>query len=338
MALNEFESRNLVAKNLHSIMRIHNIRTQKELAEILEVGQAQLCHVINGEQYPTVYPFLANIQNKFGYTIDEFLFTDIGEVSTGTLVVSSIGYDGIYQVYYMAERNRLKSGVLLIKKHNSVTHIAKAVLLSKLNVNYADSIFKIAKEQAKKGGYYGEVEYYMKSQCGVGVMYEGEVTFSNDYMFVNLCDMKDGSKVMMTFYREYSMKAFYMGGLGTMATVGESRSKIPTAKCVGISRNSLDCEEREIKPYLCIKSIGTVARMECDDINNIIEKYRTRIQKTDEFSVKEQNRLVSAEIEDFVMCEVGKRLDKEFIVNPEDHEDWCEFIKNEHSMMKKIYI
>lgn len=334
MALNELESRNLVGKNLHSIMRIHNIRTQKELAEILEVGQAQLCHVIKGEQYPTVYPFLANIQNKFGYTIDEFLFTDIGDLPPSTLVISSIGYDGVYQVYYMAEKNRFKSGILLIKKPNSVTHVAKAVLLSKLNVNYADAIFETVKEQAKKGGYYGEAEYYMKSQTGVGVIYEGEASFSNDHMFVNLCDMKDGSKVMLTFYREYSMRVFYMGGLGTMATVGESRSKIPTAKCVGISRNSLRYEEREIMSHLGIKNIGTVARIECDEINNIIEKYRSRIQKTNEFSVKEQNRLASAEIEDFVMREIGKRLVKEFVVSPEQHEDWCEFIKNKQYMMK----
>jgi hypothetical protein len=327
MALGEMESRNIIGKNLFTIMRLNGIKTQKELAEILEVGQAQLCHIIKGEQYPTVYPFLANIQNKFGYTIDEFLYTEIkGGLQEGP-TVCSVGYDGVYQVYYMSERNKLYSGVLLIKKPNSVTNVSKAVFLSKLNINYADVCFQNVNEQAQKGGYYGEAEYYMNSQSGAGLIYEGEVSYSTDHMFVNLCSKKDGSKVMMTFYREYSMKLVYPGGLGTMSIVGEGKSKIPSARYIGISRQSLECEESEILPYLEIKDTNTSAKIDTNLIEKIFEQYRTRIQNTEMFSVEEQIRLASAKVEDFIMEELNKRLAKSFLVTPEMHDDWCEFIK-----------
>lgn len=334
MALFEIESRNLVGKNLRTIMRLNNIKTQKELAEILEVGQAQLCHIINGEQYPTVYPFLANIQNKFGCTIDEFLFTDIEEPTVPVPTVSRVGYDGVYQVYYMSERNKLYSGILLIKKPNSVTHVSKAVFLSKLNMNYANFCFRHVKEQVKKGGYYGEAEYYMNSQIGTGLVYEGEVTYSSEHMFVNLCNKKDNSRVMMTFYREYCMKLFYEGGLGTMSIVGEGKSKIPSARYIGISHCSLECEEREIMRYLEIRDASTSLRIDTDTIKEILEKYRTRIQNTEEFSIKDQIRLASAEVEDFIMDELNKRLVKSFVVTPEQHDDWREFIKAKYSVKR----
>lgn len=335
MALYELEARKLVAKNLRTLMRLNNIKTQKELAEILEVGQAQLCHIMKGEQFPTVYPFLANIQNKFGYTIDEFLFTDIGGDSNEyELSVSCVGYEGVYQVYYMSERNKIQSGVLLIKKPNSVNHVAKAVLLSKLNLNYANVCWENTKRHENKGGYYGDVEYYMKSQSGSGMIYEGEVTWTNEHVFVNLCNTQNASKVLMTFYREYSMKTVYEGGIGTMSIVGEGRAKIPAARFIGISRKSLEIDEREIIPYLSFTDNSASLKIDSGAVREILERLGNRLYCTEQFSTQEQIRLASAEIEDFVIDELNKRIAKEISVTPDRHDIWREFIK-ENQMVKR---
>lgn len=64
MALFKDVSRKLICENLRYIMIKNGIKTQKELAEIIGVTPVMLHHVIVGEQYPSVYPFLAGIHTQ----------------------------------------------------------------------------------------------------------------------------------------------------------------------------------------------------------------------------------------------------------------------------------
>lgn len=326
MAINENVAMKNLSNNIRVIMNENGIKTQREFAEMIDVSPTMLCHVMKEKCIPPVYPFFTGIQNEFGYSVDEMLFTDLGGTIEPTLVLSTVKYEGVYQIYYFDERKRFRSGILLVMKQNSMTKAAKVLMLANLERNYADMCYEKAKEEARNG--FGEAEYYMKYRVNLGMLYEGEMNLSNEHMYIYLRGCKDNSRMMLTFYREFSMDKFFSGGLGTMATCGEGRTRTPSVRYIGMSRNSLKHPENEISYHLAIKEEnGLSNRIDHHKIMTVFEKFRTRIQDTAQFSEYEQIRFASAEIEDLILQEVSKRLTKSVGVTAGQNEDWCDFIK-----------
>lgn len=341
MALNEYQSRELIGKNLRYLMYVYGISSQKELAEMLDVSAAMLCKVINGEQYPSVFPFLANVENKFGVSISAFLFTDL---TTDPTVICPVqkkeelvkrnlgGYEGAYQTYYHSEDgNSLKSGVLLIKKYDSKLKAANVTFVFRMAPEYASICLEKTKGFVKNNCYI-DADNYLTSFSNDGMVFKGTLTFSDNHMYFNLKNTSNGVEMFIAFHKPLSEKHKYLGGLGLMTVVGEySRDNVLIQRYVGISRESLKCCDKEIQDILTIKKCSKEDYSR--EVKSILDKYKEGILSD----------IISYDYDDHEMLAVVK-LNK--LVNKnENHlggtislftksdDIWCDLLRNE---LKKI--
>ena len=335
MALFEDVSRKLICENLRYIMIKNGIKTQKELAEKIGVTPVMLHHVIVGEQYPSVYPFLAGIQNAFGYKIDDFLFRKLSDLDHDNrfnrdVVKSVLGYSGVYQTYYYTERgDKLKSGILLIGNIDGKTHTAPTILVNKLNPEYADVCFGKAKELLKENCYM-DAEAYLESFSRSELVYKGEVNFTADHLYYNMKHCSSQNVIQMVFYRRFSMHGTYKGGLGTMSVI-EGRKREPSLRYVGVSSRSQDVEKNDMAEYLTIDSQYKIKENYEFEIDVILEKLVKAVLEQTSYSLEDHKHLAELKLNRAMQKIIKNQREKVMVVTVDQDDAWCRMLERHMS-------
>lgn len=343
MALEENKVLEMVKKNFEYIMRKHNMN-QNELAKEVHASPGRMTDIMNMHRLPTLYPFWIHVKERFGYSIDEFLFTDIEAVESNTVVSYDVTEDnykkiyGLYQLYYFStatfkgreyadDGEALRCAVLLVCRKNFKTDGHRVVGIFDLRKEEADSLYRKI-DVAFKGYNYDNV-YTLLHELGKHYhIYEGNLELSLDHMYVSLqFGVKD--KALMILHNHLGRTLHYRGGLGTLVSVSKGRSASPCMQYIGVSRASIQASKEEIAQHLLIRypSLRTYDATE-KVVDMVIDLYCAgEGAKEKNFTPEVKKMMVRTHVDKIINETVEKNLFRSASVTSEDDDEWYHYLK-----------
>lgn len=341
----EAKVRKNIVKNLRYIMFKYGIEVQKDLADILDISAPQLSKVLKGEQTLALFPFLANIERRFHYSIDEFLFTDIeftDKCRNGTdenlPVANYMKFLGVYQLYYFdsssfkgrergSNGDSLKSGIMYVEKEPKTDKYSVLAIFN-MNKDKADSFYRNELNNGKCGA--SSCRGKIINTGGAQRVYYGELELSTKHIYINLRFENAKDRVQMIFHRPDIDYGQYMGGLGTMVSVSKGRYSEPCMQCIALSNASLNVSEEELAAHLLmhypkIKTYDTIN----DLVNFTTDLYGAKANENDRLSRlsdEQKKSLVRNYIDEIVNDTVEKNLFRTVTVTAADDEEFLNYI------------
>jgi len=343
-----------VVKNLNYFMHKHGIKVQKDLADLLDIGAPQLTKIMGGKQTPTVFPFLANVTRVFGYSIDEFLKTDI-EATERIMygpeddlpVASYMKFLGLYQLYYFdtsafkgrergSNANALKSGVMYVEK-DTKTDKYKVIAIFNMRKDRADILYR---NELKKGVNPSTCRQMLTSAAGSQHVYYGELELSTKHVHIQLRFENTKDRVSMLFHRPDSNKPNWIGGLGALISVAKGRDASPCIQYIAVANDSLDVSENEMAQHLLMHypsiktydSIDEVVQLTTDLYAVDKERKDTLSRLSDE----QKKSLIRGSIDRIINDTVERNLFRTVIVSPSDDDEFYHYIKNVKANMREV--
>lgn len=340
MYVKEEQAQELIKKNLNYLMKKKNIKTQKDLATVLDVSPPQLSKIMKEGQIPTVYPFLTNVKKIFDVTIDQFLFTDLEAMEefkrTTFDTVPEEQYRkfyGIYQVYYYDNavfkgRDRsddtkaLRSGVIIVNKNTG--NDKKRTVLAALGMSKekADSFYT---EMTKvfKGTNYQSAISFLGSRSHEVHLYNGELVLSTGNVYISL-NFGNRDKSLMIFHKPESTSSSYLGGLGAVVSVSKGRTSAPCIQYIALSRHSLNVSHGEIAEHLLTHFPIVKTYESIDRLAAMVQKLYNGEQELDE---EEKKVMIRYHIEKVLNETIEKNLFRSVIVSEVDDDEFYHFLK-----------
>lgn len=113
-----------------------------------------------------------------------------------------------------------------------------------------DSNTIVAERNEQIQSHYGKIN----DEKDAGV-YEGDVSFGKQHIFVNFNSSTYSDNALMILYAPPKRAdSEYLGGIGSIASVAHGSMRMPTAQKIIISKHSLDCSFEEIADHLSLCS------------------------------------------------------------------------------------
>lgn len=270
--------RNLAA-NIRNIMRIRNITKQKDLAECIKIPEATLSTFLKkaeneaqNAKLPSVYPFIANLSNFSGFSLDSLINEKIETSLTedaDSAALDLLSLRGIYHFYYLdsspfagheyeVDSKSLRFGILLIYG-NSGEPDQRALLLAGLSrKDMADTVHHYKVKLADDKTYnskraYTDLKAAQGNFHGIRV-FEGSVTaLDKDFVFYDLnCCSFSKDHLSMLFYYQNPNQDPYIGGLGEGISISRGQESTPCAQLFGTSKYELDISNEQIVQALLL--------------------------------------------------------------------------------------
>ncbi len=342
-----------VANNLQYLKDKYSIEYQKDLAEILDIEAQTLSKIKSGQQLPSVFPLLANIKKRFGYSIDDVLFTDIRTAEGNALkiqqqvadtslpVAMEMDFQGVYQAYYFTPQlhggrstfshdGLLKSGILYIEKKQGYGKVYGNRCPwdgeRRGRFFYRENGGNARKQVVKKK---------LLKRDPDGVLYHGELELSRRNIFINL-SMAD-KKVQMVFYHPESYSRRYIGGLGAMVSAFGNKPSAPCIQCVAMSDTSLDVSEAELSAYLLMHYPEVKAHGDIDGLTEFTALLYApgcgQEARLSSLPDKEKKHLVQSYIDKIVNDTVEENLFRTVTVSPDEDDKFYHYLKRVRETM-----
>ncbi len=340
-----------VVKNLYYIMHKYRDKDseksmpQKDLADLLGIGPSQLTKILKGNQTPTIFACLDRVKGVFGYSIDEFLYTDIEKTEKlidgaddNLPVASYMKFLGLYQLYYFdtsafkgrernANGNAIKSGVMYVEKDKK-TDKHKVLAVFNMSKDRADALYR---EKLKGGkGNLVACRDIIISMSGAQHVYYGELDLSDRHVYVNLKFENSKDRVQMIFHRPESNSNQYIGGLGAMVSVSKGRNASPCVQYVALSNTSLDVSAEELAAHLLMHYPNIKTHDALDEVINFgIDLYTSDYSRLSDEHKKE---LIEKEVDRVVNETIEKNLFRTVVVSPVDDDEFYHYLKGVRSV------
>lgn len=349
-----------IQKNLEYIMKTNRIEKRKDLAVKLGVTAPQLTRIMNGEQLPTLNPFLLMLKKhskEFGCTVDEFLFTDLEEEAArereknGAMVdlpiASYMKFAGLFQGYYYdtssfkgrersKDQDALKSGLIYIYNEPGAKDEKKQYVTAVLNMKKedADRHYKEALRANRLKG--TDIKSYITALGGSSHVYYGEMEHSLMHMYISLRYEGLKDKVQMIFHRPSSSSEQYIGGLGAMISVSKGPGAAPCVQCIGISETSLDASAEEIASQLLMQ-YPNIKTYESEDelAGMLIQLYHDEEGKSSRLSDEQKKILVRSHMDKIVNETVERNLFRTVVVSAVDDNEFYHYLKRIRKNMRQ---
>ncbi len=336
----------LMVKNKPSGKHQKASMSQKDLADLLGIGAPQLTRILHGEQTPTIFPLLANVKSVFGYSIDEFLYTDIEMVERmreGTHddlpVASYMKFLGLYQLYYFdtasfkgrersSNEKAIKSGVMFVEK-DAKTDKYRVMAIFNMTKDRADDFYR----NVLKGGTGNPAvcREKMIAASGANHIYFGELDLSSKHVYINLRFEDARDRVQMIFHRPESNSNQYIGGLGAMVSVSKGRNAAPCVQYIALANESLNVAAEELAVHLLMHYPNIKTYDAIDDLVDFTtDLYSNRSGTADRLSrlsEEQKKSLVRNYLDKIVNDTVEKNLFRTVIVSPVDDDEFYHYIK-----------
>lgn len=332
-----------VTRNLKYLQKINDIKTQKELAEKMDISPSALTKIMSEAQIPGPH-FLIQIKKNFQCSIDDFMFTDMEETvnqkSEVREILSSEKSDkflGVYQMYYFdtsaykgRERNgdakALKSGVLIVHKDAKREECFQAIALFNLKKDEADDCYKKCDQMLENSGF-SQMKHYLKNYDAEHYLYEGTMEFSAKYVYLSM-EFGNKDKMLTILYNpDGSNTKNYIGGLGAMVSVSKGRNASPCVQYLGISKYSLLCSREEIAAHLLMHYPNVKTYDSIDNLMAMITKFYDSEEDRDYLNSDEKKIMIRYHIDKVINETIERNLFRTVIVSGQDDDDFYHFIK-----------
>lgn len=361
MTIDETEVQKNIVKNLQYFMVKFKTKDQvsmpqKDLADFLGIGAPQLSRILQGNQTPGIFPCLERVRSVFGYSIDEFLYTDIEMMDrirhgdTENLPVASyMKFSGVYQLYYFdtssfkgRERNTngnaIKSGIMHVEK-DCKTGKHNVIAVFNMNKDRADEFYRNELHNGRRNMEDCKKRIISMNNGSYHVYY-GELDLSSKHVFINVRFENTRDRVQMIFHRPDSNSDKYIGGIGTMVSVSKGRNSAPCLQYIALANESLDVSEEELASHMLmhypnIKTYETIDDL-VDFTVNLYSQDPNEPNQLKRLSDEQKKSLVRNYVDKVVNDTVEKNLFRTVVVSPADDDEFYHYIKRVKMYMNEV--
>ena len=256
-----------LSKNTSYLMQKFHLKSNKEMAAKVGISEPSLSRILTKGTIPSVIPFFTNVRDRFGYNMDDMLYTNLREAENGGLDNPMFSeavrkkYVGLYEVYFFqtngAFRGRergphsmaLTTGLVYIHQNPNKRQYYECLALFNLPKEESDQIYQDIREAYDEGGMYVAQKRMEESGSEERRLYRGvmEITLQQIYFQFSFEDL---DRAYIILHRETGTNAMYYGGLGLMLSTTIGNQPKPCMEYIGFSRASLPSSKDEIAEAL----------------------------------------------------------------------------------------
>lgn len=253
--------------------------TQQLIADKTGFSQSSINNYVTKRSEPSIQ-FLIALKNAFGISVDDFLFSDF-------LVNERKVYDrylGNYLIYYYNNdsykgevhtnlKNTLNYGVLSIYKNKELDKSVQVkAVFTKDRVEAVRLLKNLNADKAKTSAIYKEV----------GSAYSGEISTSDQSIFIDLFNKENGDKSFIILNNPPSQQE-YIGGVGTANSIARGREHNPCIQFIIVSKKLIDVPDGEL--YDLLKFDDFSVNMDFA-IKDIIDLFKRLYAEKNEISIE----------------------------------------------------
>lgn len=231
-----------------NLLKLASKYTQKQIAEKTGFSQSSINNYISKASEPSIQ-FLIALKEAYGFSADDFLFSNIEEKENNAACDRFLGHYMVYfydnSAYRGEIHNNLKTtlnyGVISIMKQNN-SYVAYSTF-TKHRVLMTNLFNELKKTE--------NVEEVKELHSKVSDLYEGDIHANDQNFFIHL-ESKEVKDECFIVFNNPPTKSSYIGGLGTINSISRGREKNPCLQYLIVSRNILDKPDGEIYNMLCL--------------------------------------------------------------------------------------
>lgn len=347
----EEANRNLV-RNLDYLKNLHDIKTDRELADKIGVSPSTIVSIRKEGKIPTVYPFFEGIMNWTEFTFEELLNSELAaqEVKADADLCEQDGemfmYLGLYMVYYFRtsshkgrekreDTEALEYGLLAIyRDRNTMKPMCRAIMgleREEAEKRYAKCFEEKGKKRKTKKNFQSILTDFSQS----GRYYEGNILLTHGHIFI-VCTSGIKDVFSLIIHRPDSHKQRYIGGLGAALSVSKGREACPCVQFMGISRYIVTASAEEIVTHL---ELGYPSIVPGSELNQIVDQIQKLIEEREKQTLTDRSNMevnladrnyaymISAQIMTAITRIVEQNLFRVAKVTGDDDDDWYHFCK-----------
>ena len=226
-----------------------NKYTQKYIAEKTGFSQSSINNYLTKSSEPSIQ-FLISLKNAFGFSVDDFLFSEIetsAEVSYERFLGNSLVYYYNNNSYkgevHTNLSNTLNYGVISVVKNSELSN--NVVVYGVFMKDKPDAV-RILKQLNSASSSEEILNIHRASQN----YYKGNISTTKQSIYFDLYNRFNGDQCYMIFNNPPS-NTNYIGGVGTVNTMARGREHNPCVQFIILSKKLIDRPDGEI--YDCLK-------------------------------------------------------------------------------------
>ena len=266
----------IFVNNLKELMKKNNL-SQREISKELNVSPATINNYLNKNLEPSL-SFLCAIKNKFGYSIDEFVFSNIN---------GNIKNQSEFQPTDLGKLEKFV-GTYIFYCYNSSEYKGKISSYSKTTLKYAvitvlnnptENGLKVVANFIKDRDSAENFKAYLESldlserercQTEYEQFYSGSLETSDSQIFIYLKSTLLNDQSLIILNNPPSNKE-YIGGLGTANSVSRGREHMPCIQFAIISKKILQIPDGQIYNLLSLGVSEVNVEVEAEQLINLFK-------------------------------------------------------------------
>lgn len=251
-----------------NLQKLASKYTQKQIAEKTGFSQSSINNYISKTSEPSIQ-FLVALKEAYGFSADDFLFSNIDEEDNNQDCDRFVGHYMAYFYDNSAYRGQI---------HNNLKTTLNYGVVSILKQNKSYIAFStFTKHRVLMTNLFNEVKQCVSLDdvrnlhSKVSDIYEGEIHANDQNVFLHL-ESKEARDECFAVFNNPPTKSNYIGGLGTINSVSRGREKNPCLQYLILSRTILDKPDGEIYNMLSLDSPDIDFTITISELTNLFKK------------------------------------------------------------------
>ena len=265
----------IFVSNLKELMKKNNL-SQRDISKKLNVSPATINNYLNKNLEPSL-SFLCEIKNKFGYSIDEFVFEDIYQKQPTKAIKSEDiskleKFMGTY-IFYCYNSSEYKGKISSYSK--TTLKYAVISILNSPTENGLKVVANFIKDRDTAENfklYLDGLEFSERERCQTEYeqFYSGSLETSNSQIFIYLKSTLLNDQSLIILNNPPSNKE-YIGGLGTANSVSRGREHMPCIQFAILSKKILQIPDGQIYNLLSLGVSEVNVEIEAEQLINLFK-------------------------------------------------------------------
>ena len=323
----------IFVNNLKHLMTKHNL-SQRDISKVLNVSPATINNYLNKNLEPSL-SFLCEIKNKYGYSIDQFVFENISneqinlkqtvnteklEKFVGTYMFycyNSSEYKGKISSY---SKTTLKYAVISIldkPTENGLKVVANFIKDRDTAENFKSYLDGISTEERER------------CQAEYDQFYSGALETSSSQIFIYLKSTALNDQSLIILNNPPSNKE-YIGGLGTANSVSRGREHMPCIQFAIISKKILQIPDGQIYNLLSLGVSEVNVEVEAEQLINLFKSlYLSSTGLKDDLNEYQKKTIFQNSLNNMLIDLIDANMFRFAKVSNMEDDDYYRIIKEE---------
>ena len=323
----------IFVNNLKHLMTKHNL-SQRDISKVLNVSPATINNYLNKNLEPSL-SFLCEIKNKYGYSIDQFVFENISNEQINLKPTVN------------TEKLEKFVGTYMFYCYNSSEYKGKISSYSKTTLKYAvisildkptENGLKVVANFIKDRDTAENFKSYLDSistgerercQAEYDQFYSGALETSSSQIFIYLKSTALNDQSLIILNNPPSNKE-YIGGLGTANSVSRGREHMPCIQFAIISKKILQIPDGQIYNLLSLGVSEVNVEVEAEQLINLFKSlYLSSTGLKDDLNEYQKKTIFQNSLNNMLIDLIDANMFRFAKVSNMEDDDYYRIIKEE---------